>query len=263
MAWTCGKALETYTVLTIGDGLVTVIPALMISISGGLIVTRASSDARLGAEFHKQISGQLAAADAGRRRPGRAGAMPGMPKMPFLLLGGGAGAAAGRCGRRSCATAARGRRRSRNRGRQGEPGRRCCAWSRWPSRWAWAWSGWWRAAQESPLLRRISAIRRQLASDLGYLLPPVRVTDNLSLRSREYVISLKGVEIARYELPQGCELAIPTGNVKPAHRGAGHARAGFRHERAVDSRRARRTGAARGLHGGGQRQRAGHAPLRS
>src|SRR4029077_10431808 len=66
-------------------------------------------------------------------------------------------------------------------------------------------------AQESPLLRRISAIRRQLASDLGYLLPPVRVTDNLSLRSREYVISLKGVEIARYELPQGCELAIATG----------------------------------------------------
>ena len=51
------KALQTYTVLTIGDGLVTVIPALMISISGGLIVTRASSDARLGAEFHKQIFG--------------------------------------------------------------------------------------------------------------------------------------------------------------------------------------------------------------
>jgi flagellar biosynthesis protein FlhA len=65
-------------------------------------------------------------------------------------------------------------------------------------------------AQDSPLLRRISAIRKQLATDLGYLLPPVRVTDNLSLRSREYVISLKGAELSRYELPQGCELAIPT-----------------------------------------------------
>src|SRR5689334_19051536 len=52
------RALETYTVLTIGDGLVTVIPALMISISGGLIVTRASSDLRLGAEFQKQILGK-------------------------------------------------------------------------------------------------------------------------------------------------------------------------------------------------------------
>ena len=51
------KALQTYTTLTIGDGLVTVIPALMISISGGLIVTRASSEARLGAEFQRQVFG--------------------------------------------------------------------------------------------------------------------------------------------------------------------------------------------------------------
>jgi flagellar biosynthesis protein FlhA len=65
--------------------------------------------------------------------------------------------------------------------------------------------------QESPLLKRIAAIRRQLATDLGYWLPPVRVADHLGLRSREYAISLKGVEIARYELPQGCELAIPAG----------------------------------------------------
>src|SRR5204862_5323959 len=50
-------AIETYTVLTIGDGLVTVIPALMISISGGLIVTRASSDTKLGADFRKQVFG--------------------------------------------------------------------------------------------------------------------------------------------------------------------------------------------------------------
>jgi len=66
-------------------------------------------------------------------------------------------------------------------------------------------------AQDSALLRRISAIRKQLATELGYMLPPVRVTDNLQLRSREYLISIKGVEIARYELPQGCELAISTG----------------------------------------------------
>jgi flagellar biosynthesis protein FlhA len=63
----------------------------------------------------------------------------------------------------------------------------------------------------SQLLRRISGIRRQLAGDLGYIFPPVRVTDNLALRPREYAISLKGVEIARYEIPQGCDLAIPVG----------------------------------------------------
>ena len=66
-------------------------------------------------------------------------------------------------------------------------------------------------AHESPLLRRLSGIRRQLVTELGYLLPPVRVTDNLQLRSREYTVAIKGVEVARYELPQGCELAIPAG----------------------------------------------------
>jgi len=65
--------------------------------------------------------------------------------------------------------------------------------------------------KNSPLLRRISGIRRQLATDLGYIFPPVRVADNLSLRPREYLISLKGIEIVRYEMPQGCDLAIPVG----------------------------------------------------
>jgi flagellar biosynthesis protein FlhA len=62
----------------------------------------------------------------------------------------------------------------------------------------------------SPLLKRIAGIRRQFVSNLGYLLPPVRVTDNLSLHSREYLILLKGSEIGRYELLPGSELAIPT-----------------------------------------------------
>jgi flagellar biosynthesis protein FlhA len=62
----------------------------------------------------------------------------------------------------------------------------------------------------SPLLRRIAGIRRQLATELGFIIPAIRVTDNLNLRAREYSICLKGVEIARFELPQGLELAIAT-----------------------------------------------------
>src|ERR1017187_5594045 len=87
------KAIETYTVLTIGDGLVTVIPALMISISGGLIVTRASSDARLGAEFHKQIFGNSRPLLLAAGVLCAMAAMPGMPRLPFLIMAGGAGAA--------------------------------------------------------------------------------------------------------------------------------------------------------------------------
>ncbi len=87
------KAIETYTVLTIGDGLVTVIPALMISISGALIVTRASSEARLGAEFHKQILGNSQPIMLAGGVLIALAALPGMPVIPFLLLGCGAGAA--------------------------------------------------------------------------------------------------------------------------------------------------------------------------
>jgi len=63
----------------------------------------------------------------------------------------------------------------------------------------------------SPLLRRIANLRRQLATEIGYLIPPVRVTDNLGLKVSEYVILLKGVEVARFELMPNCDLAIHPG----------------------------------------------------
>src|SRR5256885_11494113 len=77
------KALETYTVLTIGDGLVTVIPALMISISGGLIVTRASSDASLGAEFKRQILNNSQPLLLGAGVLIALAALPSMPQLPL------------------------------------------------------------------------------------------------------------------------------------------------------------------------------------
>src|SRR3954452_12500822 len=99
------RALETYTVLTIGDGLVTVIPALMISITGGLIVTRASSDTKLGAEFKRQIlsNSQPLLLAAGVLMA--LAALPSMPKIPFLVIGGGAGALGWRMRKRELAAA--------------------------------------------------------------------------------------------------------------------------------------------------------------
>jgi flagellar biosynthesis protein FlhA len=201
------QALQTYTVLTIGDGLVTVIPALMISISGGLIVTRASSDTKLGVDFQRQVfsnpqplflaSGVLLAMAA----------LPGLPKISFLVLGSSVGVVAWRLRQKTGAT-------EKTKPAAAAPARENL-------------EGLLRVeplavevglglvqlvegGQNSPLLKRISSIRRQLVTELGYILPPVRVTDNLTLKAREYAISIKGVEIARYELAHGCELAIHT-----------------------------------------------------
>ena len=204
------RALETYTVLTIGDGLVTVIPALMISIAGGLIVTRASSDARLGAEFHKQIlSNSQPLLLAGGVLVALA-VIPGMPKLPFLLLGGGALAAGWKMRKKEAVNEATVQTESKPAAAK-ENVESLLKVEPLAIEVGLGLVGLVEGGQDSPLLRRISAIRRQLATDLGYILPPVRVTDNLSLRSREYLVSLKGVEISRYELPQGCELAIPSG----------------------------------------------------
>src|SRR5437764_7986443 len=87
------RALETYTVLTIGDGLVTVVPALMISVSGGLIVTRATSDSRVGEEFQRQLFGKAEPLMLSSGVLLALAAFPGLPTIPFLLLGGGLGAA--------------------------------------------------------------------------------------------------------------------------------------------------------------------------
>ena len=204
-------ALETYTVLTIGDGLVTVIPALMISISGGLIITRTSSDARIGADFRKQLFGSPQPLFLASGVLVALACFPGMPAIPFLLLGGGVGTVAWRMRSRPVAkeqaiAAAKPARENLEGLLRVEPlaievGLGLVKMVE--------------GAQNSPLLRRIAGIRRQLATELGYLLPPVRVADNLSLRAREYVVSLKGAEIARYELPQGRQLAVPSGRTDP------------------------------------------------
>ena len=231
----------------------------MISISGGLIVTRASSDSRLGAQFQEQVFGK--------------------PE-PLLLASGVLVAfAVSRIahrsvygiGRRTWASIAWQKRRKRDAGVKSSTDP--------PSK----------PAKEnveallqvdplgvevglclvklveggasSPLLQRIAGIRKNLASQLGYYLPPVKVNDNLSLRPREYCILIKGVEIARYELPGGYELAIPSAGVdgsvegKPTKDPAfGLAAVWIPSDRAAYAR-------SRRLHRGRRYQRFGHAPF--
>jgi flagellar biosynthesis protein FlhA len=201
------KALQTYTVLTIGDGLVTVIPALMISISGGMIITRASSENRLGVEFQKQIFGNAQPLQLASGVLLALALFPGLPKIPFIFLGLGLGAIAWKMKKKGGAALPA----DPNAPQPKTPKENLEDLLRVEplsievgvSLVSFISDG-----TNSPLLRRIGNIRKQLATELGFIIPAVRVTDNLSLRAREYTISLKGVEIARFELTQGCDMAI-------------------------------------------------------
>jgi flagellar biosynthesis protein FlhA len=201
-------ALETYTVLTIGDGLVTVIPALMISVSGGLIVTRTGSDTSLGADFRKQVLGSAQPLLLASGVLILLSLFPGLPTIPFLALGGGLATIAWRMRRKSVVSGAISTAAAK-------PKENLDALMKVEALSIEVGLGLVNLVErgnESPLLQRVAGIRRQLVTQLGYLMPPVKVKDNMSLRAREYVIYLRGIEIARFELLQGHELAIPSGN---------------------------------------------------
>lgn len=210
------RAVKTYTVLTIGDGLVTVIPALMISISGGLIVTRAGSDTQLSGEFHRQVFGAKQPLLLAAGVLAGMALLPGLPKVPFLGLAGclfwlarsGVGKPEESAGAETRtppqASAAR------------EPVENLLKVEPLAVEVGFGLIKLAEGGTDSTLLKRIAAIRRQLASEIGFVLPPVRVTDNLTLKAREYAVLLKGVEIARFELASGHELALyPAGSGVP------------------------------------------------
>ncbi len=205
------EALETYTVLTVGDGLVTVVPALLISVSGGIITTRAAGETRLGADFGKQMFLRPQPLLIASGVLGSMAVIPGFPTLPFLLMSAGVGGLGWNLRQKAAAPvvapppAALSERESVQSLLRVEPlaievGLGLVTLVD--------------AGQGGTLLKRIAGVRRQLASDLGFVLPPVRVTDNLSLKAREYVVLLKGAEISRYELQPESELAINPGQVQ-------------------------------------------------
>ena len=205
-----GEAIKTYSLLTIGDGLVSQIPALLLSVATGLIVTRSVADQDMGSDIIKQL--------AANRMPLRVAGfaalglclIPGLPKIPFILAGGVMLLASTRAPAE----------------RTDEP-----ETSRRPSSAP--------AVPDTPellaaeiqvdplglelsadlidlvdptsggdLLDRVKSLRRKIATDLGIVAPPVRTRDNLQLPSRTYAIMLFGIEVARGEAPPGTVLAI-------------------------------------------------------
>lgn len=202
-------AAETYTILTVGEGLVTAIPALLVSMSGGLITTRAASESNLGEEVAMQLLTQsrpLAVASAVLTLMAL---IPGLPKLPFLfvavILAGAAYA-----NRKSAAAPT-----PEPDAAVAKPDAIDPVVSVDPLgiEVGYALVTIVDEKQNGTLLGRLRSIRRQIASETGMVVPPVHVADNLQLGPRTYAILVKGVEVARGELLTDRLLAINPGTV--------------------------------------------------
>jgi len=213
------EALKTYTVLTVGDGLVTMIPSLLVSVAGAVVLTRASSEQSLGSDLAAQLFGNS--------RPlwMAAGAMlvlaliPGLPKVSFLVMGGALLALARTAGRKEARRAEAGRTAQAAAGPAAEKLGDVELLPKLDDislELGYDLIPLVDGKQGGQLLQRVRMLRRQLATQLGFVIPSVHITDNLKLRSREYVISLRGVEVARWEMQENALLAISSEPSPPA-----------------------------------------------
>src|SRR5579863_7562722 len=207
-------ALKTYTVLTVGDGLVTMIPSLLVSMAGGIVVTRASSGTSLASDLGRQLF-------AGRRPLFiAAGVMltlaliPGLPKFSFFLMAAVVGFLAWR---------APGAEPEKAGGSPEEKAKKPAAESiedllkldELSLEVGYGLVPLVDAQHGGQLLARVRALRSNLAMQLGFIVPSVHITDNPRLKPREYVVSLRGVEIARWDMHEDHLLAISSDATPP------------------------------------------------
>jgi flagellar biosynthesis protein FlhA len=216
------EAVQTYTQLTVGDGLVTQIPALIVSVAAGILVTRTTGQSDFGGELIGQVflkphavliaSGMLAVL----------GFVPGLPTVPFLVLAVAAGVLGLVSGRRQ---------EARRRQQEAAPPPAAPE----PSgpqpvddllvvdpvevEIGYGIIALVDSTQGGDLLERITMIRRQIAAELGFVVPPVHVRDSMQLQPSQYRIRIKGVPVGEAEIDKDRLLAMNPGNVSARLRG--------------------------------------------
>src|SRR5882724_5649300 len=214
------EALKTYTVLTVGDGLVTMIPSLLVSVAGGMVVTRASSESTLSTDLGRQLfSASRPLWIASAVMTGLA-MIPGLPKLSFILM--------------AVIMAALARRSQKMPVSESKPvtGTAAAKSDAAPAQAVDPMDAALKldelmlevgvglvplvdANKGGQLLGKVRALRKHLATQLGFLVPSIHITDNLTIKDLEYVIHLRGVEIARWEMRRDCLLAISSQPTPP------------------------------------------------
>ena len=212
MKMSLSDAGASYTLLTIGDGRVSQIPALIVSISAGLLVSKAgidgSADKALAAQFGEYpkalapVAGVLVIMAV----------LPGLPAIPFLLLAAGVAASAWTIHKRKAAVAETAKAEAEKKPAPIEDPAHMLAMDDLRIELGYGLLPLIYTDQGPRLTDQVKAIRRSIAHELGFVAPPVRILDNMQLAANAYVIRLKEQEVARGELRPGHFLVMdPTG----------------------------------------------------
>ncbi len=215
------EAAQFYTLLTIGDGLVAQLPALLLSTAAAIMVTRASGSQDIGQQITQQLFGNPQTLGVTAGIVGLLGLIPGMPNLVFLSLSAGAGYLAWRQSRRRQAVVP-----SMEGSDSSTPGAaesaetREVGWDDVPPLDTIGMEVGYRLialvdrSQNGQLLGRIKGVRKKLSQDLGFLIPPVHIRDNLDLAPTAYRITLLGVTASESEAFPDRQLAINPGQVQ-------------------------------------------------
>jgi flagellar biosynthesis protein FlhA len=221
------EALKTYTVLTVGDGLVTMIPSLLVSMAGGMIVTRASSNATLSVDLGTQLLSRRRSLQIAAGVMVALACIPGLPKFSFLAIAGVVALLAARLPKIKdkdgkvidgpaadpgvLAAAEKDKKAAKT-----ESIEDLLKLDELSLEVGYALVNLVDVQQGGQLLARVKALRSSLALQLGFIVPPIHITDNVRLKPREYLISMRGVEIARWDMLEDKVLAISSELTPPA-----------------------------------------------
>ncbi len=208
--WTISESLEVFTRLTIGDGLVSQLPAFVISIGAGLIVTRSSSRSDLGTEVAQQLTGRWMALAITAGFLGMM-SLTGLPVFPLLTLAAVAGVGAylvqrGQKKRRSVEAS-----EATKKAAAPPPVETMLGVDTMELEVGYALVRLFDPAQGGDLLDRITMIRRQLAGEMGLVMPPVRIRDNMQLQPNDYHVKIRGNTVASGQVYPGQFMAMNSG----------------------------------------------------
>jgi len=219
---TMGEAAHTYTLLTVGDGLVSQIPALIVSTAAGLLVSKAGVEGAADEALFDQLSGYPQALGMSSFVMATMSVLPGMPTIPFLLLAGASGGLAWYLAKsrkqKAEAETLAARHEEENKPVPEEPITSALRMDELRLEIGYALLPLINGKDSRKLTDQIKALRRQIAQDMGFVMPSVRILDDVQLGSNDYVFRVKEVEAGRGEVyagqllimdPQGGQIQLP------------------------------------------------------